>query len=410
MSKAVTLVVVVGMLASPLWAQAIKADGSVEATAFIGDGSQLTNLDVEWGIPISSLPFTITQPGTYYLTGNLTGTVGGITISADDVTLDLNGFSLSGGSGDGISVPLLQSGIGIRNGTVQGWGEDGVDAELSHSSMDNGGVGLKMGSGSVVRGCVAYSNTLHGITTETNSTVVDSAAYKNTEVGIQVKEGSLVTQSTAGNNLGHGIYNITGGATISHSSAFGNSGAGIYIDTEAGTISNCTATTNGLAGLAGELGSLIVNSTGQSNVGAGIAGQKVHVVNSVASENGNHGMVVADGSTVRDSVSKLNVGSGITAGSDCLILDNQVAENGQMVGDQAGILVTGSSTRVEGNLVTGNDARGIDIDGTGNIIVRNHAYGNTSEYDIAASNTYGAIVTLASGVLGTSDPYANFQD
>lgn len=40
----------------------------------------------------------ITQPGSYYLTGNIAGVAGmhGIEIAARDVTLGLNGFTLSG--------------------------------------------------------------------------------------------------------------------------------------------------------------------------------------------------------------------------------------------------------------------------------------------------------------------------
>ena len=51
---------------------------------------------------ISALPYTITASGSYYLTGNLTatGSGAGITVSADNVTIDLNGFALiAGGSG-----------------------------------------------------------------------------------------------------------------------------------------------------------------------------------------------------------------------------------------------------------------------------------------------------------------------
>ena len=49
------------------------------------------------GTKISSVPYTITQPGFYFLTGNLTynGAGNAITVSANNVTLDLMGFSLS---------------------------------------------------------------------------------------------------------------------------------------------------------------------------------------------------------------------------------------------------------------------------------------------------------------------------
>src|SRR5688572_21135329 len=53
---------------------------------------------IEPRTPISSIPFTITQPGSYYVTRNLTmvGTSDGITIQSNNVTLDLGGFTLDG--------------------------------------------------------------------------------------------------------------------------------------------------------------------------------------------------------------------------------------------------------------------------------------------------------------------------
>src|SRR5260370_25455545 len=63
---------------------------------------------IEPRTPISSLPFTINAPGAYYVTTNLTGVTGtnGITIAANDVTLDLKGFSLLGvpGANDALFV------------------------------------------------------------------------------------------------------------------------------------------------------------------------------------------------------------------------------------------------------------------------------------------------------------------
>src|SRR6266704_1661663 len=87
---------------------------------------------------------TITNPGSYYLTTNLVGVAGkhGIAIASDNVTLDLNGFSLLGVSGslsgvvdvgvsncfgcspgDPFSRPTTNyhSGIAVLNGAVTGW-------------------------------------------------------------------------------------------------------------------------------------------------------------------------------------------------------------------------------------------------------------------------------------------------
>src|SRR6188768_897598 len=77
---------------------------------------------IEPRIPISSLPFTIAAAGSYYLTGNLNGGAGnGILIGASGVTLDLMGFELVGGTGDGISVSAGRANIAILNGTVRNW-------------------------------------------------------------------------------------------------------------------------------------------------------------------------------------------------------------------------------------------------------------------------------------------------
>src|SRR3954469_20973728 len=53
---------------------------------------------VEPRIPISSAPFNISAPGSYYLTANLNAAAGavGITVAADHVTIDLNGFAVIG--------------------------------------------------------------------------------------------------------------------------------------------------------------------------------------------------------------------------------------------------------------------------------------------------------------------------
>ncbi|MBU4448351.1 MAG: hypothetical protein KKD99_07175, partial [Proteobacteria bacterium] len=50
------------------------------------------------GTKITSVPYTISSPGFYYLGGNLTysGTGSAISVDADNVTLDLMGFSLTG--------------------------------------------------------------------------------------------------------------------------------------------------------------------------------------------------------------------------------------------------------------------------------------------------------------------------
>lgn len=61
------------------------------------------------GTPIGSLPFDITQPGYYYVTRDLTAPTGqhGITITSDDVTVDLGGFTIRAGDSPSGSTGLV---------------------------------------------------------------------------------------------------------------------------------------------------------------------------------------------------------------------------------------------------------------------------------------------------------------
>ena len=83
----------------------VEARIIVNATNTLGDASNT---------------FIIGASSSYYFTGNITGeaTKNGISIRADNVTLDLNGFAIISGGGTtrGVDIPAAQSGIIIRNG------------------------------------------------------------------------------------------------------------------------------------------------------------------------------------------------------------------------------------------------------------------------------------------------------
>lgn len=80
-------------------------------------------------IGISRLPFTITSPGSYCLTTDLSTPIikgAAITIAASDVLLDLKGFKLEGTAAMGATKAAGiraadRSGITVRNGTIRGF-------------------------------------------------------------------------------------------------------------------------------------------------------------------------------------------------------------------------------------------------------------------------------------------------
>src|SRR5580698_5126890 len=87
--------------------------------------------------------FIISQPGSYYLATNVFGVSSqeGINISANNVTLDLNGFSVIGPStaDSGIIILAGSSNSIVRNGTITGWGTffDGVQSTANNVTLEN---------------------------------------------------------------------------------------------------------------------------------------------------------------------------------------------------------------------------------------------------------------------------------
>ncbi|MCG8457412.1 MAG: hypothetical protein MI919_14145, partial [Holophagales bacterium] len=160
------------------------------------------------GIAITELDIDITEPGHYYLIGNLSNQVNngdGITIDSDNVTIDMNGYTLYGelfsgvNSDDGIVVLGSQTNIKIYNGAVVGWGGDGINAlnaDFSifkdlHVSL-NEGDGLVTDFNCLMERVTAFSNGLDGIEGDDGSVIIDCTAGQNDDNGIQLSEGSLV--------------------------------------------------------------------------------------------------------------------------------------------------------------------------------------------------------------------------
>jgi parallel beta-helix repeat protein len=141
----------------------------------------------------------------------------------------------------------------------------------------------------------------------------------------------------------------------------------------------------------------------------------------MANANGNDGISANRRCNISGCIVNDNTADGILLFSQNIVSGNTCANNGNG-GDGAGIRAfpgSASDNLIEGNNCTGND-RGIDVDGTGNIIIKNSCSGNTTNYVIAANNRYGPIVNItasgtaavngnsATSTIGSTDPHANF--
>jgi hypothetical protein len=155
-------------------------------------------------------PVTITEPGSYRLSSNLVLPAGsfaaGFSIETNDVSLDLNGFSIIGATTpytDGIFI--FGANVEIRNGTVRDFGRHGVfarNAGKCFSCTDAEGVRIVD-----VR---AISNGLNGIRIESQGGLVDGcSAHTNGSVGILAYQGALVKNSVARANVSYGIFGLS---------------------------------------------------------------------------------------------------------------------------------------------------------------------------------------------------------
>ncbi|MCC6230859.1 MAG: hypothetical protein IT432_16735 [Phycisphaerales bacterium] len=306
--------------------------------------------------------FRITQPGSYYLTGDLAGSASknGILIAASDVTIDLNGFTLRGVSGSwgAVHIDTTRSNITVRNGSIANWGFSAVN--LYNSSG---------GAGYVIEDVRATS-----------------CGGQNFIFGAN----SRVSRCTIENAGSYGIFAPIGRCVIESCTVRGANSYGIVVFNNS-VVRDCSVHSVTGTGIVGSVSCLIADcSVGVCSNGIYIEGTS-SAVDCIASGNSVDGYFVNLSSTLR----------GCSA-----------------TGNSVGVHVFGADNRIESNLFN-NNVRGLKVDNSGNIIVRNTASGNsTLNWDVVAGNvclvvnatTAGAISGNSGGTApGSTDPSANFS-
>ena len=178
-------------------------------------------------------PTTITQPGSYVLTRDVSGNVFGggdsavILIQASDVTLDLNGFRLSalGNGCDSSACAAIRAqgvdGITVRNGSISTTdGAVGVDLNDVERFLVSD-LSIVM-AGGIFEAAVRVSGGL------SNGRISDNRIGR-TRTGVTVLDGSaLIINNTFSEHSYTGV-NMTGGESQVHENQFFRSGSGILI-------------------------------------------------------------------------------------------------------------------------------------------------------------------------------------
>src|SRR5436190_1260250 len=252
-------------------------------------------------IPISSLPFTISAPGSYYFTGNLhfTATTGdAITVSVGNITIDLMGFTLSSSAavtGEAIHINTNLRNIAVKDGTIAGnttVTSTGTSPNLTFTTVEGGfNQGIDANSPPEAVNCQFSHLRISGCRTY----ALRAGAY------------GIVEQVTAKNNGHTGILALSGSVTNSAATFNGNTGI------SATSVTNSTATSNRIFGISVPSGS-VSNSTALLNGSTGISAAFSSVTSSSASSNGGDGISAPSGS-VTNCTSSLNGSNGIIAGS-----------------------------------------------------------------------------------------------
>lgn len=238
------------------------------------------------GIPATDdapgFPVTIEIPGSYRLSSNLIvpdRDTTAIQILTSNVTIDLNGFSITGpvectgfpvtscgpiANGAGISALIDRNNISIFNGTIQAMGAginlnggthiliekihavnnhgDGIllpgtiDAKvLSCTASENGGMGIA-GGGGVISGNTANGNGSDGI--NANGSITNNVVESNGGSGIH--GFGVISGNYAQANAHQGIFASCPFATVVSNTANGNTGGDIFTSGSGCTRANNT--------------------------------------------------------------------------------------------------------------------------------------------------------------------------
>lgn len=261
----------------------------------------LNEVEPRTAIRPTDIPLFINKSGSYYLAGDVkTTTTGtGINISASNVTIDLNGYTLEGpgtaGSTNAIRCHSPFDNIVVKNGTVSKWPGNGIEIATSTTLLENvtsrynGGTGFQLETGTLLN-CLAEENGNSGI-----SFFADNMPGE-----------SLIRNCRSINNKGMGIHIITP-VTIENCMLSGNRDSGILAFSGHGLITNNVCKFNGQDGIiVGGTYMVVENNLCVGNTGRGISSSNGRVEHNECVSNGVGGFVFNTGTFAARNVARQN--------------------------------------------------------------------------------------------------------
>jgi hypothetical protein len=187
---------------------------------------------------------TIAASGSYVVDNNLTANGDCLVLAADDVTIDLNGFTIAGqGTGAGVKTNgAVRTNIAIHGGTIRHFESgialagDGVSVTIENMRiLDNSNVGGGGNDQTTIRNSVFSGNGV-GLVAGSRSLVVNNTADYNYD-GVSVGTGSTILGNTSSANQRDG-FQLHGASTISGNTAQANKRYGFMVECRSNLIGN----------------------------------------------------------------------------------------------------------------------------------------------------------------------------
>lgn len=264
------------------WIRGAFASATLAGSLFVGGSAGAVDGVLELSHPsalAAGYPITIATSGSYVLTSNLTppAGVGAIVVSAPNVEIDLNGFSVTG-AGGAAATGIVGSSVGlvVENGTITGFSGPGValggEAKLLELHVSaNGGGGVIGAAACLIENSVIAGNSggpgLEAFGCKIENNVIEA----NGGPGI-LGDKNLIDRNRLSSNAGSGIEAPGGGAQISNNVIASNTGAGISCGASC-TIHHNTIESNGGSGaiLSGPGSSFTSNSVSFNGTAPGLS-------------------------------------------------------------------------------------------------------------------------------------------
>ncbi|MBT3398187.1 hypothetical protein HOA55_03915 [archaeon] len=235
-----------------------------------GDGGTCVVDTCVYDNPISECPYNLDQGGqTYNLINDLYSTSSCLIVSADDITIDFNGFNITGNDPRGGTISGVYvngyGGVTIKNGKIYDFrfgvylreNQNNNLLNLTSSSNGGGGVYFYSSSNNQLMNLTLNSNGYNGAAFYSSSNnnqlnnIFTNASKGNIGIFFSSSSNNTLTNITAITWIHSGIYLYqSSNNTLTDIMARAESGIGIYVSSSSNNVlDNVLVTSNGDQGV-----------------------------------------------------------------------------------------------------------------------------------------------------------------